>query len=111
MFVLISDPTCANYRTTITIPSTKSSIQDKYPETITTEEHLRSLLRQERKQHSQLKCDYNKLQKRNLNLMASLSNLKAENERLVEENKKLNNLVNDAMETSRSNMPSDHNYH
>ncbi|XP_055308258.1 uncharacterized protein LOC129572340 [Sitodiplosis mosellana] len=102
----VTRPLRENYRTTITIPFINSSGGGKYPETITTEESLRNLLHREQEQHSQLKLDYNKLQKRNLNLMANLSESKAEIDRLVEENKRLKN----AIETSQHNVLNDHMY-
>lgn len=109
--VFISDPFRTNCRTTIAIPSASSSNQGKYPETITTEECLRNLLHREQEQHSQLKLDYNKLQKRNLDLMANLSDLKSENERLVNENQKLNNVIETSQRNVLDNVLNDHNYY
>lgn len=83
-------------RMTITIPTT-----------ITTEERLRKLLRQERGQHTALKTDYSKLQKQNLELIAKCSTLNAENQRILDENRTLRA----AMQTSRNKVLSDHNYY
>lgn len=98
--IFISGPLRENYRTTITIPCINSSSGSKYPESITTEERLRNLLHREQEQHSQLKLDYKKLQKRNLNLMANLSESKTEIDRLLQENKRLKI----AKETSQHNV-------
>ncbi|XP_031631814.1 unconventional myosin-VI-like [Contarinia nasturtii] len=84
---------------TITIPCT-------YQENISTEERLRILLRQEREMNKQLNDDYRKLQKRQLELIATISSERLEKERIIEENKKLK----EALETTRVNISSDHNY-
>lgn len=89
-------------RTTIAIPSTSEMV----PKYVTIEERLRELLRQEKKKNLDLHSDYGKLQRKNLELMAKLNNEQQENNRLVEENKKLNI----AIETIRNNVSSDHNY-
>lgn len=77
------------------------------PETSTNEDQLRILLQQERKKNSLLSSDYNKLQKRNLNLMESSNNVKSENERLFLENQKLYN----AIKTSQNSILFDHDYY
>lgn len=64
--------------TTITIAPTE-----------TVEDELRNLLRKEREKNRQLNEDYQCLQKRNLELISNLDNMKKENEGLVKENRKL----------------------
>lgn len=76
-------------RTTITIPSN----ENRTPQTITTENQLRDLLRLECQKKLQLNCDYRKLQERNLNLIASLDNTKKEMQRLIEENENLRSVT------------------
>lgn len=63
---------------TITIPSNENMT----PETITMENQLRKLLRQERVNNAKLNLEYRKLQERNLNLVTSYNEVKKENQRL-----------------------------
>lgn len=83
-------------RTTITIPSNDSNVEDQ----------LRVLLRQEREKNIQLNNDYRKLQKRNLDLMENLNSIKTDKEKLVLENQKLQK----AIERSCEHILTDHNY-
>lgn len=70
-------------RTTITIPSN----ENRTVETVSTENLLRKLLREEREKNAYLTSDYHKLQQRNLDLLSNFNNIKKENERLIRENK------------------------
>lgn len=72
-------------RKTITIPSN----ENRTPETMTTENNLRYLLRQEREKNVQLNSDFRKLQEKNLNLTVNLDNVRKDNQRLVGENELL----------------------
>lgn len=92
-FVL--EPAPSTHRVRITVP-----------ETNTNEERLRVLLQQEREKNLQLISDYDKLQRRNLDLMKSLNNEKNEKEKLIQENQKLRNV----MKKYRNSVISDHNY-
>lgn len=77
------------------------------PETLTNEDQLRNLLKQEREKNVLLNLDYKNLQKRNLNLMECLNNVETENKRLREDNQNLHN----AIKTSRNSVLFDHNYY
>lgn len=70
----------------VTIPS----IVSKNPDI---EERLRILLHQEQEKNAQLNADYRSLRMRNLDLMASLRNIKNENERLIQENQRLKDTI------------------
>lgn len=73
---------------------------------MTAEQHLRTLLRQERENISHLNSDYRNIQIRNLELKTNLNTLMSENERLVAENQKLR----DVIKKSNDRILSDHNY-
>lgn len=74
-----SDPIRENslQHTTFTI----SSIENQHPNT---EERLRILLRNEKEKNEQLNSDYRILQRKNLDLMASIKNLENKNKHLNE---------------------------
>lgn len=84
-----------------------SSDEYKSSETDTTEKHLRILLHQEREKNEQLNCDYRKLQKRNLDVMANLKEARKENDILAAENQKILN----ALKTSHDSILADHDYY